>query len=70
MMKTKQKISGYFRSMIHARAFANLRSVIATAKKRMEEASQAAQEAIEAESALQARIRELKDKIRRLGGKL
>ena len=33
MMKTKQKISGCFRSLAHARAFASLRSVIATAKK-------------------------------------
>lgn len=33
MMKTKQKISGCFRSMLHAKAFANLRSVIASAKK-------------------------------------
>ncbi|MEZ5327963.1 MAG: hypothetical protein R3F19_23195 [Verrucomicrobiales bacterium] len=34
MMKTKRKIRGCFRSMVHARAFANLHSVIATVKKR------------------------------------
>ena len=33
MMKTKQKISGCFRSFAHAIAFANLRSIIATARK-------------------------------------
>ena len=34
MMKTKQKISGCFRNLTHAKAFADLRSVISTAKKR------------------------------------
>ncbi len=33
MMKTKQKISGCFRSLPHANAFINLRSLIASAKK-------------------------------------
>jgi hypothetical protein len=33
MMKTKQKISGCFRSLPHANAFVNLRSIIASAKK-------------------------------------
>ncbi len=33
MMKTKQKISGCFRNLTHARAFAALRSIISTAKK-------------------------------------
>lgn len=33
MMKTKQKISGCFRNLNHARAFAGLRSIIASAKK-------------------------------------
>ena len=33
MMKTKQKISGCFRNLTHAKAFANLRSIIASAKK-------------------------------------
>ena len=33
MMKTKQKISGCFRNLDHARAFAALRSIIASAKK-------------------------------------
>ena len=33
MMKTKQKISGCFRSISHANAFINLRSIIASAKK-------------------------------------
>jgi len=34
MMKVKQKISGCFRNLEHARAFAKVRSVIGTAKKR------------------------------------
>ena len=34
MMKTKQKISGCFRSYRHATAFAGLRSIIATARKK------------------------------------
>lgn len=34
MMKVKQKISGCFRSFAHSQAFATLRSIIATAKKR------------------------------------
>ena len=33
MMKVKLKISGCFRSLEHARAFAKLRSIIASAKK-------------------------------------
>lgn len=33
MMKTKQKISGCFRSLSHANSFINIRSVIASAKK-------------------------------------
>jgi hypothetical protein len=33
MMKTKQKISGCFRSLPHANSFINLRSLIASAKK-------------------------------------
>jgi len=33
MMKTKQKISGCFRSLSHANAFINIRSLIASAKK-------------------------------------
>ena len=33
MMKTKQKISGCFRSISHANAFINLRSIIASARK-------------------------------------
>ena len=33
MMKTKQKISGCFRSLTHANAFIHLRSLIASAKK-------------------------------------
>ena len=34
MMKVKQKISGCFRSFAHSQAFARLRSIVATAKKR------------------------------------
>ena len=33
MMKTKQKISGYFRNLSHANAFIHIRSLIASAKK-------------------------------------